>query len=578
MSDQKINLTLSETIALFRARLQNLSDNVGDLALLQTDADSAGLGGLVGAINELDSDLHGPSGGSAKIDLSTTAKTIVDAINEHDAELGTITSLAMGTSASTVSAAIAELHDSLGDALLTTSSSQVKEAINEHDTELGTITPVAMETIAGTVSGAIAELSRSIAQLDSDSIVADTRVGSLAALDTNLDNVSIVNAINSLNEISSTGTINQTLRHNGTEMVPTSNLTVTSGGLTTVTGSLTVTNALTVDSAAVDTLSVTTGLTVPDNSIALGTKTTGNYVGTLSASDGISTTGASSGEGIVHALTNTDKGSSQNIFKRVIPENDAGTDLGTIEADTNNDALFIRSGQVDATAGISLGVDVSNDRITISHANTSSQASVNNSGTTYIQDITLDTYGHITAIASATLPTYDNYVSWIAQDGDGTNVTMSSGKYLKFNENNTAGNVAININFTDTSAGSSGDPFDLSFNASATLQDICGGTGGGSTFNGTISAVNFNSTSDIRFKENVTTIDNALDKVNAIRGVSFDMNDKKQIGVIAQELLEIVPEVVDTSNEDKYTVSYGNLVGLLIEAVKELSDKIDNLR
>jgi len=144
------------------------------------------------------------------------------------------------------------------------------------------------------------------------------------------------------------------------------------------------------------------------------------------------------------AVTNTDKGSTQNIFKRVIPENDGGTDLGTITADGNNDILYIRSGQVDNTAGISLGVNTGSDRLTISHANTSGQASVNNSGATVIQDITLDTYGHITDINSHTLTlgnlgytgatNADNYGSWQLYLNGTSQEPIGSGERLGFDE------------------------------------------------------------------------------------------------------------------------------------------------
>lgn len=82
--------------------------------------------------------------------------------------------------------------------------------------------------------------------------------------------------------------------------------------------------------------------------------------------------------------------------------------------------------------------------------------------------------------------------------------------------------------------------------------------------------------SDIRLKTNVRTIDNALDKVTRMRGVYFDKNGIAKTGVIAQEIEEILPEVV--SNEQEYkTVAYGNIVGILIEAIKELQAKIDDL-
>ena len=85
--------------------------------------------------------------------------------------------------------------------------------------------------------------------------------------------------------------------------------------------------------------------------------------------------------------------------------------------------------------------------------------------------------------------------------------------------------------------------------------------------------------SDARVKENVKTIENALDKVLALRGVSYtriDSEDKKtKIGVIAQETLPIVPEVVNQDNDGMYNVSYGNFGGLFIEAFKEQQKRIE---
>ena len=104
------------------------------------------------------------------------------------------------------------------------------------------------------------------------------------------------------------------------------------------------------------------------------------------------------------------------------------------------------------------------------------------------------------------------------------------------------------------------------------------------TSTGTITAAtNVTVSSDIRLKSNIETIDSALDKVKEMRGVYFDKHgseDKRSVGVIAQEMQEIMPEAVVTDDtEDKYlSVAYGNLVGVLIEAVKELSEEVDELK
>ena len=94
--------------------------------------------------------------------------------------------------------------------------------------------------------------------------------------------------------------------------------------------------------------------------------------------------------------------------------------------------------------------------------------------------------------------------------------------------------------------------------------------------NGTCTGVDFVATSDIRTKTDIVTITSALDKVKALRGVYFTRKGETQrsVGVIAQEVEEVVPEVVHTGANDMKSVSYGNMVGLLIEAVKELAEKM----
>lgn len=87
--------------------------------------------------------------------------------------------------------------------------------------------------------------------------------------------------------------------------------------------------------------------------------------------------------------------------------------------------------------------------------------------------------------------------------------------------------------------------------------------------------------SDISLKENIEVIPNALDKVSAIRGVTYDRTDcdmERQAGVIAQEVEKVLPEVVSTNGEGVKSVAYGNLVSLLIEAVKELKSEIEELK
>jgi hypothetical protein len=94
----------------------------------------------------------------------------------------------------------------------------------------------------------------------------------------------------------------------------------------------------------------------------------------------------------------------------------------------------------------------------------------------------------------------------------------------------------------------------------------------------TITATDFNSTSDTNLKENIETVENALETVNSLRGVKFDWkeNHRTSYGVIAQELEEVLPDLVIT--KELKTVNYNGLIGVLIEAVKELKAEVEELK
>ena len=96
---------------------------------------------------------------------------------------------------------------------------------------------------------------------------------------------------------------------------------------------------------------------------------------------------------------------------------------------------------------------------------------------------------------------------------------------------------------------------------------------------GLLVAQDFNSLSDIRFKDNVETIDGAVAKLQQLRGVEFDWKHSpgSSVGVIAQEVMGVYPQLV-TEGDEKITVNYNGLVGLLIQAVKEQREQIASLQ
>ena len=179
---------------------------------------------------------------------------------------------------------------------------------------------------------------------------------------------------------------------------------------------------------------------------------------------------------------------------------------------------------------------------------------------------------------------------------DGTVKTDS----LTVDENATiTGNLTVSGTFTDSGSGTqttartalsagTGISYNNSTGVSTCTFDTPAEVGlGNLSNNGNNLAGNFTATgnvtafSDERLKENVQTIEGALDKVAQMRGVTYnyksELNDgQRGTGVIAQEIQQVMPEVVE---EGEYlSVAYGNLVGVLIEAVKELKAELDQCK
>lgn len=101
----------------------------------------------------------------------------------------------------------------------------------------------------------------------------------------------------------------------------------------------------------------------------------------------------------------------------------------------------------------------------------------------------------------------------------------------------------------------------------------------GATFFGTVTAPNFVSSSDARLKSDIAPIADALAKVQALTGVTFTMagSDARQMGLIAQQVQRVAPEAV-VEAEGILRLAYGNLVGLLVEAIKDLAKQVEQLK
>ena len=161
----------------------------------------------------------------------------------------------------------------------------------------------------------------------------------------------------------------------------------------------------------------------------------------------------------------------------------------------------------------------------------------------------------------------------------------SAGQLFSITNNLTSGSV---FTVNDASATPS---IDVDANGTVELAPFGGNVGVGTTtptskltvsgdvlVSGIITSTDYNSTSDINLKENIQKIENPVDKVIQLNGVSFNWKEsgRSSMGVIAQEVEKVIPELVNTG--DVKTVNYNGLIGLLIEVVKEQQKEIDYLK
>jgi hypothetical protein len=153
---------------------------------------------------------------------------------------------------------------------------------------------------------------------------------------------------------------------------------------------------------------------------------------------------------------------------------------------------------------------------------------------------------------------------------------LTAGSFVNYSSGTTYnGSAAITVSVAATTANTGNTIVSRNISGDFTAGTI---TVTNLTASQTIQAQDFNSTSDENLKTNILTVENGLETIKSLRGVTFDwkINQKPSIGVIAQELERVLPELV--SDGDPKTVNYNGLIGVLIEAVKELSAEVENLK
>jgi hypothetical protein len=400
------------------------------------------------------------------------------------------------------------------------------------------------------------------------------------------------------------------------------------------------------------------GLTLSGNITMAGGRTVDGYdVSSLGSKLAGIETGATADQTAAQIKTAYEGNANTEAFTTALQSK-----LNGIANSANNFTYTLPTAAAGTKGGVKVGSGLSISSEVLSHTDTSSQASSNNSGRTYIQDITLDTYGHVTGLATAsesvvntdTNTTYTggtnislsgtqfnldadlSGISTISSTGDltlrptGDDIFMqgtTSTEQIKFNMASgdqtiessdelyvvgqdlilasISGHLALSpasgrIRLYDNEGnanrlGTHKASFDVSSDVTGDLVIYCGTDGAhagtkNSTFTGDDLTVqgDINSISDVRTKENIVTVESGLDLVSQLRGVwynkigSINILDGKpegrKVGVIAQEVEKVLPEVVNTDEDGMKSVDYGKMVGVLIEAIKELKQEIDELK
>jgi len=253
-------------------------------------------------------------------------------------------------------------------------------------------------------------------------------------------------------------------------------------------------------------------------------------------------------------------GASQDLKIFHDGSNSVIRDSGTGNLQLSGSQVDIKGG---ADEGETMATFVDNGAVSLFHDNsvkiatTSTGVTVTGSIANASGDMTIDVAGDLTL------------------DADGGDILLKDGGTQFGLIANSSSNLEIHSSIQDKDFIVKGN--DGGSTITALTIDMSGA--GAATFNNDITAF-----SDRRLKTDITNIENALPKVMRMQGVYYKRNDvedaKEQVGVIAQDMETIVPEVVLTADDEMQTksVDYGKLCAVLIESIKELKAEIDELK
>ena len=283
--------------------------------------------------------------------------------------------------------------------------------------------------------------------------------------------------------------------------------------------------------------------------------------------------GTGSGAGVIDALDKLALSSNVTINDET-PINASSTTTftnKTFDANgTGNSITNIENADISASAAIAFSK--------MANLTASKALQSDGNGDVSASGVTNTELGYVSGVSSAIQTQLNALSSAISSnDTDITNLTGATlSNAVQTSINSSEGQRRFYFATTGTTIIDSGNEIAIQSNGANKFHIATNGT---CTASGDLAAF-----SDITLKEDIYQIENALEKVNKLRGVHFTRKatKEKEIGVVANEVEKIIPELVNEQEDAELgtikTMKYANTVGLLIEAVKELSKQVEQLK
>ena len=296
--------------------------------------------------------------------------------------------------------------------------------------------------------------------------------------------------------------------------------------------------------------------------------------------------------GSIHAIPPTATGVAQgsNVFvfsnvsgQSMIMDSSGNVGIGTtnptVELDVNGSIQVADTLRVSSTfLANSTAVDMSFNSLSITYVNTSNLITSNLIASTG----NFNVYGNVVSVGYIQAPLYYGDAGLLSNVSSRA-IVQPFANLVVSNSVTTTNVFATRLNLTTALAVTSGGTGTTTSTGTGSVVLSAAPTLTGTTNVATlIASGNITSLSDRRIKKDIKRIEGALDKVIQIGGYTFTRTDEssknqRQSGVIAQEMLKVLPEVVQISEETGYySVSYGNITALLIEALKE--ERVERLK